>query len=283
MSNNLFPPLILNDWKDTRDTLHKYAQMVGAIREKLSKPHPHWWHISLRISDRGLTTTPIQRELNNPGQTIEFIFDLENSYLIIESNYREAKRIKLTGQSLCALCDETCSLLSDIGIKQPVDKEHYSDGKKMVYDEAAVKKYWKALKEIDRIFNMFRAELPGQKSPVQLWPHHFDVSMSWYSGRLVPGKDPNDPEASKEQMMFGFSTGDETIPDAYFYILTYPVPEKFPDFELPEDAKWLTGSFTGAVMMYEDVINSDNPEGKLLNYFRAFQTAGERIMRPVFA
>ncbi len=36
MSEAQLPSLTLKDWKNTRDTLHKYSNMVGAIREKMS-------------------------------------------------------------------------------------------------------------------------------------------------------------------------------------------------------------------------------------------------------
>ena len=76
MSKVQLPPLILKDWRETRDTLQKYAKMISQIREKMSTSHPHWWHISLRVSDSGLTTTPIPKDKNTPGQTIEIILDL---------------------------------------------------------------------------------------------------------------------------------------------------------------------------------------------------------------
>jgi len=204
--------------------------MIGAIREKMSTPHPHWWHISLRVSDKGLTTTPMPKDKNTPGQTFEIILDLDNHHLLIESNFREVLRIKLTGQSLCALCEETCSLLTDIGIVLPIDKEKFADGKSGNYDDTAATDYWAALKEINRITSIFRSELSGERSPVQLWPHHFDLSMSWFSGRLIPFKDPGDAESSKEQMMFGFSTGDGIINDSYFYISAYPIQNGIKSF-----------------------------------------------------
>ena len=278
MSTLNLPPLTLANWKDTRDTLHKYCKMAGAIKENLSVPHPHWWHISLRITDKGLSTTPIPKDKNTPGQNFELIFDFINHHIIIESNFREVKRIKLTGQSLSALCEETCSLLKEIGVKTSINKDDFRDGKAGKYDQGAVSNYWIALKEVSSILNSFRSELMGMKSPVQLWPHHFDLAMSWFSGRLIPGKDPNDPESSEEQMMFGFSTGDEMINDAYFYISAYPVPEKFPNFNMPEDVKWSDDGFTGGVMMYKDFAKSDSPQKKLLDYFRTFQSAGARLM-----
>ena len=279
MIKTQLPTLTLNDWIATRDTLQKYSQMVGKLRELMSAPNPHWWHISLRVSEKGLTTTPIPKHKNSPGQTFEVIFDLVNHHLVIESNFREVKRIKLTGQSLSALCEETCSLLTDLGVAAPIEKELFNDGKSRVYDEEAATDYWYAIKEIDRVINVFRSELSGETSPVQLWPHHFDISMSWFSGRLVPGKDPEDVDSAKEQMMFGFSTGDETIPDAYFYVLPYPVHEELSKIELPADARWNTKGFQGGVMMYEAFNNAENPEEKLLNYFGAFQRASSELMK----
>ena len=279
MINQQLSSLNLNDWKGTRDTLRKYARMIGTLKEKMSTPHPYWWHVSLRVSDKGLTTTPIPKDKNTPGQTFEIILDLKNHHLIIESNFREVKRIKLTGQSLGAFCEETYSLFTDLGVVLPIDKEKFADGKLGKYDENAATDYWTALWEINRITNKFRSELSGERSPVQLWPHHFDLSMSWFSGRLVPGKDPNDAESSKEQMMFGFSTGDDSISDPYFYVLANPTPEGFPDFDMPDGAKWNTNGFQGGVMMYDTFANSNNPGFTLLNHFKTFQKAGAQIMQ----
>ena len=279
MINQQVSSLTLADWKESRYTIQKYAQMLGAIRENSTKPHPHWWHISLRVTDNGLTTTPLPVIKDSTEKTFEVILDFQNHKLRIESNYRELKQISLTGQSLSALCDETCSLLTDIGVTPSVDKSKFMDGKQGKYDPEYVTKYWKALKEVNKLMNKFGNELGGERSPVQLWPHHFDLSMSWFSGRLVPGKDPNDAESSKEQMMFGFSTGDDGIPDAYFYITAYPIPEGFPNFDMPEGARWNTNGFQGGVMMYDTFANSNNPQEKLLNYFRTFQKGGAQIMK----
>lgn len=280
MSDPKLPSLKLEPWRGTRDTLHKYVQMVGAIRESKTVPHPHWWHISLRVTYKGLTTTSIPNNEGVPGQTFEMILDLVNHQLIIDSNFREEKKIKISGQSLSALCEETCSLLKDIGVVIPADlAEKFSDGKSGEYNESAAHNYWIALKEIDTIMNSFRSTLTLERSPVQLWPHHFDLSMSWFSGRLVPGKDLNDAESSKEQMMFGFSTGDDSISDPYFYVLAYPVLEGFPNFKLPEYSQWNTDGFIGGVMRYDDFAKSKNPEVTLLNFFRTFQKEGAKLMR----
>ena len=80
-------------------------------------------------------------------------------------------------------------------------------------------------------------------------------------------------------MMFSFSTGDDTIPDAYFYITAYPVPDGLQNLQASEDARWNTNGFQGGVMMYESFAGAGNPAEKLLNYFRTFQNAGAELMR----
>ena len=170
-------------------------------------------------------------------------------------------------------------MLTDIGVALPIDKKEFNDGRVGEYNEEYATNYWIALKEINRIIVVFRSELSSERSPVQLWPHHFDLSMSWFSGRLIPDKDPNDPDSSKEQMTFGFSTGDDIIQDAYFYITAYPVPERLPNLKTPEDSRWNTDGFQGGVMMYEAFARANNPEKKLLNYFRTFQKAGAELMK----
>jgi hypothetical protein len=39
------PPLPLDEWEETKQTLHRYAQVVGRIRMTLSPPRNHWWHV----------------------------------------------------------------------------------------------------------------------------------------------------------------------------------------------------------------------------------------------
>ena len=53
---NVWPPLPLNEWKPTRDTLHMWTQMVGKLRLRLAPPVNHWWHVPLYVSPLGLTT-----------------------------------------------------------------------------------------------------------------------------------------------------------------------------------------------------------------------------------
>src|SRR2546422_54350 len=57
--NDPWPSLPLEEWKDTYATLHRWTQIVGKIRLALSPWINHSWHVTLYVTARGLTTSPI--------------------------------------------------------------------------------------------------------------------------------------------------------------------------------------------------------------------------------
>jgi len=46
-------------WPDTYATLHMWTQIVGKIWLALSPMVNHWWQVTLYVTARGLTTSPI--------------------------------------------------------------------------------------------------------------------------------------------------------------------------------------------------------------------------------
>src|SRR5947207_8239206 len=42
-----WPALALEEWWETRDTVHRWTQVVGKIRMRLTPPINHWWHVPL--------------------------------------------------------------------------------------------------------------------------------------------------------------------------------------------------------------------------------------------
>ena len=55
----MWPPLPYEDWEPTKQTLHRFAQIVGKVRMSLVPFRNHWWHVTLAVSARGLTTGPM--------------------------------------------------------------------------------------------------------------------------------------------------------------------------------------------------------------------------------
>ena len=54
-----WPELPYAAWKDTRDTLHLWTQVVAKVRLALTPWLNHSWHVTLYVTARGLTTSPI--------------------------------------------------------------------------------------------------------------------------------------------------------------------------------------------------------------------------------
>lgn len=279
MSHSIFPALALAEWQPTRDTLQIYSKVLGKIRRALTPPQKHWWHISLRVVPQGLTTTPIPLSDADDDATFEMILDLQQGQLIVTTSRNGSWRTPLAGQSAKEFCDMTLAALGRMGIAVEIDRSLFADESARVFEVAAAKNYGQVAVNIDRVLKQFKAELPGETGPVQLWPHHFDLSLLWFSGRKVPGVDPAEEENADEQMNFGFSTGDEGLPEPYFYITAYPWPVGITDAPLPAGAVWHTESWKGALLRYDTLLGTNQPEEKLLAYLRAAYQAGSSLMR----
>lgn len=279
MSQTSFPPLTLSAWQPTRDSLQTYSKVLGKIRRALTPPQKHWWHISLRVVPNGLTTTAIPISDADDDATFELVLDCQQAQLLISTSRDETRQIPLAGQSAQEFCSTTLAALDKLGIAVEIDRSPFADETPGVVDVAAAKNYCQALVSVDRVFKQFKAELPGETGPVQLWPHHFDLALLWFSGRQVPGVDPADEESADEQMNFGFSTGDEGMPEPYFYITAYPWPADITAAALPAGAVWHTESWKGALLKYAALVGADQPEEKLLAYMRAAYQASSRLMR----
>lgn len=220
-----FPLLALSDWKETRDTLQKYCRMVGAIREAISIPLPYSYQTNLKISDKGFTTSRLPKKTSSPELTFEVVLDLEYRRLVIESNFREPMRVALTGQSLNALCDETCSLMVYIGIAPPLEKPSFLDGTRGRFDAEPLLTYWKAVSVVNKILNEIKLELGREAGQVQLRPDDLSLNLGWFCD-----DDCTKNSRGIERVEFGFSTGDEIVPELYFYVSAFPEIEMLTEF-----------------------------------------------------
>ena len=272
-----FPILELSDWKPTRDTIHGYSKILGKIRSELTPKQKHWWNISLKCSSAGLITTPIPSPDNS--KTFEIELDLTDHQVSVRTSKAELTTIELKGESITKLADYILTSLSFFNVSTDINKTSFSDLEITEYKKSKVEDFWYSLSQIDQIFKEFKGNLREETSPVQLWSHHFDLAFSWFSGRLVLDQDPNDEEYSDEQMGFGFSTGDEGIPNPYFYATAYPLPDGLDKVELPKGAKWTTEGFTGGLLMYEELTKTNDPKSLLMDFLSSMQNEGAKLMK----
>src|SRR5215475_7802110 len=86
-----WPELPYEAWKDTCDTLRLWTQIVGKVRLELTPWLNHSWHVTLYVTARGLTTSPI----SYPGGTFEIEFDFNGHLLRIMTSDGRERRIPL--------------------------------------------------------------------------------------------------------------------------------------------------------------------------------------------
>ena len=271
----LFPHLQLNDWKPTRDSLHQYTLVMGKIRRNYMPKLKHWWHITLDVSARGFTTGPFPLQ----GQIIELKLDLISHSMVIESNEGWQISHSLFNQSPAGICNCITESFAAAGITvEPELFEAFDSTDILVYEANAITRYHLANSRINSIIKTFQGNLREESSPVHLFPHHLDLCMNWFTGRLVPDTDPEDEETSDEQMTFGFVTGDDLVEDAYFFATAYPCPDKLVDLDLPKPAYWINNEWVGAILPYAAIAESNNGEELLIEFLHCIQKHGAKLM-----
>ena len=94
--NTSWPALPLGEWSDTCETLYRWTQVVGKVRMALTPLVNHWWNVTLYVTSRGLTTSPIPYG----GCTFEIAFDFLDHQLTIETSDGAREQLALRPMSV---------------------------------------------------------------------------------------------------------------------------------------------------------------------------------------
>ncbi|AKB78252.1 hypothetical protein MSHOH_1769 [Methanosarcina horonobensis HB-1 = JCM 15518] len=284
-----FPALPLEEWEDTKSTLHLFLQVVGKVRLSLHPKMNHWWHVPFYVSVRGLTTGSIPYE----DMTFEMEFNFRDSghTLKIETSEGDSKTVPLKGLSVAGFYEKVFSSLNELGIVAGIRPVPYdipgvtepfvSDYEHASYDEEYVNRFWRILVQVDSVFKVFRGWFTGKGSPVHFFWHHADLAFTLFSGRSAPvreGANPVEREASSHEMIsFGFWAGDRNVREPAFYAYVHPQPQDIMDERLsPEEAFW-SREAGEALLMYEYVRNAaDSPQKAILDFLESVYQAGAK-------
>ncbi len=273
-----FPALDDPSIAETRNALHAYARVLGDWLKRCRIKRKHWWHVSLRPSLNGLTTGVI-----NTAIDFELELNLRESLLIIRTSSGKHSSEKLQGQSASELADSIEHFLVANGVSEQLIPEkqvsHENTRGFPGYSTEQAQTIAQVFSSVSAAMNTFRAGIREETSPIQLWPHHFDLSLLWLPGDKIADQDPANEEYADKQMNFGFTFGDEGIAEPYFYITAYPLPGALLDTQLPAGTSWQSEGFSGAVLTYRALIeNSDEPNSYLLPLWRGLLNAGREQM-----
>ncbi|WP_317156927.1 DUF5996 family protein [[Mycobacterium] appelbergii] len=283
-----WPALRVDDWTDTRDTLHMWAQIIGKIRLSRAPLVNHWWQVTLYVSPRGLTTSAI------PGPTgvFDIEFDFVDHRLHIRSSDGQTRHVTLEPKSVADFYAETVAALDELGIPVQIqarpnevdpsipfadDRVHRS------YDADAVHLFWQQLVAADRVLHEFRSHFMGKVSPVHFFWGAMDLACTRFSGRTAPQHPGGAPNCGDWVMVEGYSHelsscgfwpgGGE---EGAFYAYAYPEPSGFADYRVgPQEAFYSkeNGQF---LLPYEAVRTAASPERALLEFLTTtYEAAAE--------
>jgi hypothetical protein len=282
-----WPELPYADWEPTKQTLHRYVQIVGKVRMALVPPRNHWWHVTLYVSARGLETGPMPY-----GEaTVEIELDFVDHRLHVRSSDGRTAEFPLRDRLACArFYADLFAALNDVGVDARIHAYPFDLGDSLPfaddtqhdsYDAGAVERFWTILQHTDAALATFRSRFNGKASPTHLFWHGFDLAHARYSGRRAPpieGADAVTAEAySHEVIAFGWWPGDDRrTPYPAYYSYTAPEPAGLRDQPLaPGAAAWQdTGNGSLGVLPYDAVRAAADPAAALLAFYESAYRAG---------
>ena len=267
MSSEAFFPS-LTGWDSTRETLHLYSKAVGVVPRAHAEFHPKWWHISLKVQPDGLVTD----NMPLPGGGIFALkMDLLGHKVVLYSSRGDVREFSMTqGLSASAFGDQVLGAVADLGLAGEYAREKFENDEPREYDPAMAETYLRALVNADRTFKKHRAGLSGELGPVQLWPHGFDLAFEWFGTRVMEYEEGGQIEKYPSQLNLGFSPGESSHPEPYFYSNPWPFEgDQLVDRPLPSGARWFTETWQGSILEYNSLVGDSQAEDKLLAYARA--------------
>jgi len=268
-----------------------WTQIVGKIRLVLSPWTNHSWHVTLYVTSRGLTTSPIPYG----SYTFEILFDFIDHQLLIDKSDGARRTIPLKPQSVAEFYRTVMKTLSDLElpvtinttpneIENPIpfdqDEEHRS------YDREYANRFWRVLVQSDRVFKEFRSRFCGKCSPVHFFWGSFDLAVTRFSGRPAPphpGGVPHLPDEitreaySQEVSSLGFWPGNAAAPTPLFYSYAYPEPPGFAQAKIRPDAAFYEAKLREFILPYDAVRSAEKPDEVLLEFAQSAYDAASKL------
>jgi hypothetical protein len=281
-----WPALPYEAWKDTCETLHLWSQVIGKVKLALNPPENHWWHVSLAIAARGLTTGPIPYR----GRILEVQLDFIDHHLRILTSDGQTRTMPLVPRSVASFYREFMASLRALGIevaintlpsevKSPIpcdqDEEHAS------YDPGYSGRFWQVLARTTGVLKRHRSRFIGKSSPIHFFWGSFDLALSFFSGRRAPER-PNADRMTREAyshevISCGFWPGNEAFPAPAYYAYIWPEPRGFQNAPVLPPAAFYSPQFGDFLLRYDDVRSAPRPEQELSDFFQSTYEAGVRL------
>ncbi|MBV9580587.1 MAG: hypothetical protein JO057_18550 [Chloroflexi bacterium] len=279
-------PTLPESWPATRATLHMWTQIVGKVRLALSPWQNHYWHSTLYVTPRGLTTSAIPY-----GDGIfQLEFDFLEHRLRLESSWGHRASLALEPRSVADFYAEVLAALRAAGISvsiwthpvevpDPIPFEE--DQVHAAYDPPAARAFWDVLIQADLVFSRFRGKFLGKSSPVHFFWGSFDLAVTRFSGRRAPmwsgpalNVNPHVMHASysHELSSAGFWPGDGTNA-SIFYSYAVPAPHGYADAVAAPTGAAYSSEMGEFILPYAVVQSATDPAAAVYEFLQSTYVA----------
>ena len=278
-----WPELPLDAWRDTYATLHLWTQIVGKIRLAQTPWINHSWHVTLYVTARGLTTSPVPYG----DRSFQIDFDFIDHRVTLQSSDGRSGGFALEPQSVAVfyarLMGELRKLDLDVRIdgrpNEVADPIRFEEDEvHRAYDAEFASRFFRVLVQADRVFKTFRARFTGKCSPVHFFWGAPDLAVTRFSGRRAPqhpGGVPHLPDAvareaySHEVSSCGFWPGGGAVPYAAFYSYAYPEPAGFAAARVTPAGAFYSNDLREFILPYDVVRAASDPDETLLAFLQS--------------
>ncbi|HEX6539310.1 MAG TPA: DUF5996 family protein [Candidatus Dormibacteraeota bacterium] len=281
-----WPDLPHAAWRDTLDTLHMYAQVLGKLRLALSPFEPVWQNVPLYVTPRGLTTSAVPFGL----RTFDAELDLIDHSVVLRSSHGGVERRPIGG-AVAEFHGDVMSALAHLGIDveistMPVEVPNPipfpDDRTHSTYNPAHATLFHRVLAMVDVVTKEHRARFAGWSSRSQFFWGTFDLALARFSGRrFTPPEDAHTIRrygATHEEICCGWWPGEEGMPVAAFYAYSYPMPMGLAEAAVaPGDAGWDAGT-NEFLLRYDAVRGSADPRRAILDFCESTYAAAARLL-----
>ena len=288
-----WPPLPYEEWKDTLATLHLWTQVVGKIRLAQTPWTNHSWHVTLYVTSRGLTTSPIPYGT----RTFEMVFDFLDHELRILTGEGAVESVRLARAAGRRLLSGRVGATRDsrTGHRDPhhalrdPGRDPVRPGSRYMRPTSRSRPRGSGGRSCrpTGCSRRFAARFLGKSSPVHFFWGGFDLAVTRFSGRRAPphpGGVPNMPDwvardaYSHEVSSCGFWPGGDGPASGRCSTPTpIPSPKASRRHRCYPRPPATTPGLSEFVLAYDDVRTASAPDAALLEFLQStYEAAADR-------
>jgi hypothetical protein len=251
----------------------------------------HSWHVTLYVTARGLTTSPMA----HGTRSFQIDFDFIDHRVIVQTHDGGTGGFPLEPRSVAAFYRLLMEELRRLGVPVRISRmpneiadaiAFDQDETHRAYDAEQANRFWRILVQAHRVFTQFRARFTGKCSPVHFFWGAPDLAVTRFSGRPAPphpGGVPRLPDwvareaYSQEVSSCGFWPGGGAVAYAAFYSYAYPEPPGFAAARVQPAAAFYSTDLREFILPYDAVRQASSPDESLLAFLQSTYEAAANL------